>query len=50
LKIGADQRRQQAVLILARVPEAVAEDVDRAALPAAAEDLRDRGLQPGMRV
>jgi hypothetical protein len=33
-----------------RVPEAVPEEVDRAALPAAAEDLRDRRLQPGVRV
>ena len=45
-----DQRRQQPVLVLARVPEAVAQEVDGAALPAAAEDLRDRRLQPGVRV
>ena len=45
-----DQRGQQAVLVLAGVPEAVAEEVDGAALPGAAEDLRDRRLQPGVRV
>src|SRR5688500_2312900 len=46
----ADQRRQQAVLIAAGVAEAVPEEVDGAALPGAAEDLRDRRLQPGVRV
>ena len=45
-----DQRRQQPVLVLAGVPEAVAEEVDGAALPGAAEDLGDRGLQAGVRV
>jgi hypothetical protein len=45
-----DQRRQQAVLVPAGVAEAVSEEVDGAALPGAAEDLGDRGLQPGVRV
>ena len=45
-----DQRRQQPVLVLASVPEAVPEEVDGAALPGAPEDLRDRSFQPGMRV
>ena len=45
-----DQRGQQAVLVLAGVPEAVAQEVDGAALPGAAEDLRDRGLQAGVGV
>jgi hypothetical protein len=45
-----DQRGEQAVLVLAGMPEAVPEEVDSAALPAAAQDLRDRGLQPGVRV
>ena len=38
------------MLILARMAEAVAEEVDRAALPGAAQDLRDRRLQPRVRV
>jgi Histidine kinase-like ATPase domain len=38
------------MLVLAGMAEAVAQEVHGAALPAAAEDLRDRGLQPGMRV
>ena len=46
----ADQRGQQTVLVLAGVAEAVPEKVDGAALPAAAQDLRDRRLQPGVRV
>jgi len=50
LKIGRDQRRQQPVLVLAGVPEAVSEEVNGAALPGAPEDLGDRRLQPGMRV
>jgi hypothetical protein len=45
-----DQRAEQAVLVLAGVTEAVAREVDRAARPSAAQDLRDRGLQAGMRV
>ena len=45
-----DQRRQQAVLVLAGVAEAVSEEVDGAALPGASEDLGDRCLQPGVRV
>ncbi len=45
-----DQRAQQAVLVLAGVAEAVAEEVDGAALPGAAQDLRDRGLQTRVRV
>ena len=46
----ADQRAQQPVLVLAGVAEAVAQEVHGAALPGAAEDLGDRGLQPGVRV
>ena len=46
----ADQRAQQAVLVLAGVAEAVAQEVHGAALPGAAEDLRDRGLQAGVGV
>ena len=46
----ADQRSQQPVLILAGVAEAVPEKVDGAALPATAEDLGDRRLEPGVRV
>jgi hypothetical protein len=38
------------VLVLAGVAETVPEEVDGAALPAAAEDLGDRGLQAGVRV
>jgi len=38
----ADQRGQQTVLILARVAEAVPEEVDGAALPGAAQRLGDR--------
>jgi hypothetical protein len=41
----ADQRGQQPVLIAARVPQAVSEEVHRAALPGRAEDLGDRVLQ-----
>jgi hypothetical protein len=40
-----DQRAEQPVLILARMAETVAQEVDGAALPGAAEDLRDHGLQ-----
>ena len=46
----ADQRGEQAVLVLAGVAEAVAEEVHGAALPGAAEDLRDRRLEPGVGV
>ena len=46
----ADQRAEQAVLVLAGMPEAVAEEMHGAALPGAAQDLRDRGLQAGVRV
>jgi hypothetical protein len=45
-----DQRGQQAVLVPAGMPEAIAEKVHRAALPSAAEDLRDRRLQAGVGV
>jgi hypothetical protein len=45
-----DQRSEQPVLVLARVPETVSEEVDRAALPAAAEDLRDRRFEAGVGV
>ena len=38
------------MLVLARVPETVAQEVHRAALPAATEDLGDRRLQPGVRI
>jgi hypothetical protein len=54
LRVGckdrADQRAEQPVLILAGVAETVPEEVDRAALPAAAEDLGDRRLEAGMSV
>ena len=54
LRVGVedrpDQRRQQTVLVLAAVPEALAQEVDGAALPTAAKDLRDRGLQAGVRI
>ena len=43
-----DQRAQQAVLVFADVPEAVAQEVHGAALPGAPENLRDRGLQTGV--
>jgi hypothetical protein len=45
-----DQGGQQSVLVLAGVPEAVSEEVNGAALPAAAQDLGDRRLRPGMGV
>jgi hypothetical protein len=45
-----DQRAEQPVLVLAGVAEAVPEEVDGAALPGAAEDLRDRCLQAGVGV
>ena len=45
-----DQRGQQPVLVLAGVAEAVPEEVHGAALPAAAEHLRDCGLQSGVGV
>jgi hypothetical protein len=38
------------VLVLARVPEAVSEEVHGAALPGAPEDLGDRGLQAAVGV
>jgi hypothetical protein len=41
-----DQGGQQAVLVLAGVAEAVAEQVHAAALPGAAHQPRDRGLEP----
>jgi hypothetical protein len=44
----ADQRGQQPVLVLAGVAEAVSEEVHGAALPGAAQHLRDRGLQGGV--
>jgi hypothetical protein len=40
----ADQRAQQPVLVAARVPEAVSEEVHGAALPRCPEDLGDRVL------
>jgi hypothetical protein len=49
LRVGVedrpDQRGQQPVLIAPGVAEAVPEEVDRAAPPAAAQDLGDRRLQ-----
>jgi len=45
-----DQRAQQPVLIFAGVSEAVPEEMHGAALPAAAQDLRDRGFEAGVRV
>jgi hypothetical protein len=42
----ADQRAEQPVLIAAGVPEAVSEEVHRAALPRRAQHLGDRVLQP----
>jgi hypothetical protein len=41
----ANQRRQEPVLVLARVAEAVSEEVHRAALPRRAQHLGDRVLQ-----
>jgi hypothetical protein len=41
---------EQPVLVLAGVTEAVVEEVDGAALPGAAEHLRDRGLQTAVSV
>jgi hypothetical protein len=46
----SDQRGQQAVLVAAGVAETVAQEVHRAALPGAAEHLRDRRLEPGVGV
>ena len=45
-----DQRAEQSVLVPARVAEAFLQEVDRAALPGAAEHLRERRLQPRMGV
>jgi hypothetical protein len=45
-----DQRRQQPMLVLSGVAEAVAQEVDGAALPATAEHLGDRRLQARVRV
>jgi len=45
-----DQRREQPVLVLAGVAEAVSEEVNGAALPGAPQDLGDRRLQAGVRV
>jgi hypothetical protein len=42
-----DQRREQPVLIAARVAQAVTQEVNGAALPSAAQDPCDRGLQAG---
>jgi hypothetical protein len=50
VKDRADQCCQQPVLVLARMAETVAEKVDGAALPGAAEYLGDCGLQAGVRV
>jgi hypothetical protein len=46
----ADQRGQQPMLVAAGVAEAVSEEVDGAALPTAAEDLRDRCLEASVGV
>jgi hypothetical protein len=46
----ADQRRQHRLLLAARVPRRFAEEMDAAALPGAAEHLRDRSLEAGVRV
>ena len=43
-----DQRGQQSVLVAPGMAETVPEEVHRAALPATAQDLRDRGRQPGV--
>src|SRR3954447_7239188 len=50
VKDRADQRAEQAVLVFAGMAEAVAQEVDGAALPGAAQDVRDRGLQAGVSV
>ena len=50
MKIGRISAPSSAVLVAAGVAEAIAQEVDGAALPAAAQDLGDRGLQPGVRV
>src|SRR4051794_462269 len=50
---GEDRARQcpeQAVLVFAGMPEAVTQEMHGAALPRAAQDLGDRGLQAGVRV
>ena len=46
----ADQRRDHPLLLLADVAERLAQEVDGAALPGAAEHLRDRVLQALVRV
>jgi hypothetical protein len=45
-----DQRGEQPVLVLARTPETVAQEVHCAALPRRAEDLGDGRLQSGVGV
>ena len=50
LKIGRISAASRPCWSLRAWPEAVAQEVDGAALPGAAEDLRDRGLQAGVRV
>ena len=47
VKDRPDQRAEQAVLVLARMAETVTREMDGAALPGAAKDLGDRGLQAG---
>ena len=50
VKDRPDQRGQQPVLVLARMAQAITQKMHGAALPGAPEDLRDRGLQAGVRV
>ena len=45
-----DQRRQQAALVRIGIPKSIAQEMDVAALPGAAERLRDRCFQSGGRV
>jgi hypothetical protein len=45
-----DQSAEQPVLVVAGVPEAIAQKVHGAALPGAPKDLRDRRLQAGVGV
>jgi hypothetical protein len=52
--VGVEDRPQERgdhpLLVFAHVPERLAEEVDRAALPGAVQGLRDRGLQAGVGV
>jgi len=45
-----EQRGQHRLLLAPRVPQRFTQEVDRTALPGAAEHLADRLLQPGVRI